>query len=656
MDKSLIGNVLKSVFAFCLISVLVSDLSYGAAIIKVDLTTVKQEIEGFGGNGAFYESSLSAHPQKEEVYNIVFGGLGTSIYRIRNSYEIPYEDDMQHQAEAIQAAEISLGHPVKIMISSWTPPINLKSNGAINGGTLVRQNPEGPTNQTNPYKYDEFAEWWANSLIAYKKLNITATYITIQNEPSLSLNYPSCKFSESETTSWAGYDSALDAVYQKLSTMEESPKILGPDTVNTRSAKRYIDAISDLTQIYGYAHHLYGEGEGNTQADKFDNPDSFIPAMRTFRNYFGDKPIFQTEFCRLYNSDGFREAINTAMHIHNSLVEEDVVAYMAWGLFWPKNIGQDGLGLVLIDDPWNTSEPGYTIKDTYYAFKHYSKYIQPGYRRINISDPKVSGLRASAFKSPDADTVVLVIINPQAVSQEFSVSGLNAYSLCQVFRTDSSPVNKCANITNDWDGNLPGKSITTLICKSNCDFPRFVDVPPGYWAEEAIYKILSAGITAGCSRIPPRYCPEDTVTRAQKAAFIVRAVEGEPPPDYCDSGSPFSDVPTTHPMCKYIKRLSELGITTGYSDGTYRPTLSVNRAQMAAFIVRAVEGEPPANYCDTGSPFTDIDPSFPMCKYIKRLYELGITTGYSDGTYRPTLFVNRTQMAAFLARAFLGMN
>jgi hypothetical protein len=76
---------------------------------------------------------------------------------------------------------------------------------------------------------------------------------------------------------------------------------------------------------------------------------------------------------------------------------------------------------------------------------------------------------------------------------------------------------------------------------------------------------------------------------------------------------------------------------------------------MAAFIVRAVEGEPPANYCDSGSPFTDIPTSHPMCKYIKRLYELGITKGYSDGTYRPTLFVNRTQMAAFLARAFLGM-
>jgi hypothetical protein len=43
------------------------------------------------------------------------------------------------------------------------------------------------------------------------------------------------------------------------------------------------------------------------------------------------------------------------------------------------------------------------------------------------------------------------------------------------------------------------------------------------------------------------------------------------------------------------------------------------------------------------------------CRYIKRLKELGITTGYGDGRYGPYDLVTRAQMAAFLARAFLGM-
>jgi len=180
--------------------------------------------------------------------------------------------------------------------------------------------------------------------------------------------------------------------------MEEAPKILAPDTFSSSVAQYYLD-VTNLTQLYGYAHHLYGMGEGVTQSDKFDNPDSLIPDMKQFLSKYGDKPIFQTEFCRLWYSDGFREAMNTAKHIHNNLVEENVVAYMVWGLFWLKDIGQDGLGLVLIDNPYSSPEPGpgYTIRDTYYAFMHYSKFIQPGYSRINISDPNVSGLRAKGI-------------------------------------------------------------------------------------------------------------------------------------------------------------------------------------------------------------------------------------------------------------------
>jgi hypothetical protein len=190
----------------------------------------------------------------------------------------------------------------------------------------------------------------------------------------------------------------------------------------------------------------------------------------------------------------------------------------------------------------------------------------------------------------------------------------------------------------------------------------FADVPPDYWAEIYISIIYSVGITVGCAQDDPgtpenerRYCPEDYVRREEMAAFIVRAVEGEPPLNYCDSGSLFPDVTLDMWSCRYIKRLRELEITTGYSDGRYGPYDFVPREQMAAFLVRAVEGEPPDNYCDSGSLFNDVTPDMWSCKYIKRLKELAITTGYTYGRYGPYDFVTRAQMAAFLARAFLGM-
>jgi len=112
-------------------------------------------------------------------------------------------------------------------------------------------------------------------------------------------------------------------------------------------------------------------------------------------------------------------------------------------------------------------------------------------------------------------------------------------------------------------------------------------VPSGYWAEDYIYAIFDVGITTGCFQNPLKYCPQDKVTRAQMAAFIVRAVEGEPPANYCATGSPFSDVDLNYWACKYIKRFSELGITQGCGGGNYCPNDTVTRAQMAAFLARA---------------------------------------------------------------------
>ncbi len=51
----------------------------------------------------------------------------------------------------------------------------------------------------------------------------------------------------------------------------------------------------------------------------------------------------------------------------------------------------------------------------------------------------------------------------------------------------------------------------------------FADVPAGYWAAGWIEALYHEGITTGCGTSPLRYCPEDSVTRAQMAAFLVRA-------------------------------------------------------------------------------------------------------------------------------------
>ena len=50
----------------------------------------------------------------------------------------------------------------------------------------------------------------------------------------------------------------------------------------------------------------------------------------------------------------------------------------------------------------------------------------------------------------------------------------------------------------------------------------FTDVPTNYWAFQYIEALAASGITAGCGG--GNYCPETTVTRAQMAVFLAKAL------------------------------------------------------------------------------------------------------------------------------------
>jgi hypothetical protein len=52
------------------------------------------------------------------------------------------------------------------------------------------------------------------------------------------------------------------------------------------------------------------------------------------------------------------------------------------------------------------------------------------------------------------------------------------------------------------------------------DGTGFDDISPTYWAAAWIKQLVEEGIATGC--MTSTYCPEDPVTRAQMAVFLVR--------------------------------------------------------------------------------------------------------------------------------------
>ncbi|MDH4117515.1 MAG: S-layer homology domain-containing protein, partial [Acidimicrobiia bacterium] len=158
--------------------------------------------------------------------------------------------------------------------------------------------------------------------------------------------------------------------------------------------------------------------------------------------------------------------------------------------------------------------------------------------------------------------------------------------------------------------------------------------------ESDIEWVAAAGITRGCN--PPRgdfFCPDESVTRGQMAAFLVRALGLAPSSTdrfVDDENSVFEGD---------INALAASGITTGCTSTAFCPDDVVTRGQMAAFLRRAFD-LPAA----TNDPFVDDNDSV-FEGDINALAASGITTGCTSTAFCPNDVVTRGQMAAFLRRA-----
>ena len=151
------------------------------------------------------------------------------------------------------AAESALGHPISLLSTSWGPPGFLKNTGDRKNGGSLRYSigPDGVE-----FDYAGFAHWWNGSLDEYSAHGIFPTYISIQNEPDFSASWESCLFNPLETISSsdtiAGYDKALNEVYDTLMQRVQKPAVLGPETVGIgyNSVENYVNAL-DLTKLAG---------------------------------------------------------------------------------------------------------------------------------------------------------------------------------------------------------------------------------------------------------------------------------------------------------------------------------------------------------------------------------------------------------------------
>ena len=111
--------------------------------------------------------------------------------------------------------------------------------------------------------------------------------------------------------------------------------------------------------------------------------------------------------------------------------------------------------------------------------------------------------------------------------------------------------------------------------------------------------------------------------------------------------APFDDVAETDWYYQDVQDIFNYGITQGTTSTTYSPLANITRAQFATMIARALE-----------LTHTDIDGQYTLsdltgkwyANEVQMLVDLGIITGYEDGTFGGENKLTRQQAVAMVAR------
>ena len=192
-------------------------------------------------------------------------------------------------------------------------------------------------------------------------------------------------------------------------------------------------------------------------------------------------------------------------------------------------------------------------------------------------------------------------------------------------------------VSDDVDGILPLSSITVA---RNGDTGQALE---GYNTSTGTlkYYLPGPGEAGEATRV--------TVTAVDASGNIGRASVDI---DSYNVGHKFTDI-QDYWGATYVDFLYNADITTGYSDGTFRPNQNISRAQFAVMLYRYLKLDE-SKYASVNLPFADLGsiPAYAI-PAVKALYTEGVITGSEKNGrlyFNPDSALTRAQAAAMIGR------
>ncbi|MGD0031467.1 carbohydrate-binding protein [Paenibacillus illinoisensis] len=388
-----------------------------ASDANINLSSEKQLIKGFGGiNHPAWIGDLTA-AQRETAFGNGPNQLGFSILRI-------YVDENRNNwYREVATAKRAIEQGALVFASPWNPPSDMVETFNRNGDTNAKR-----------LRYDKYAAYaqHLNDFVTYMKDNGVNLYaISVQNEPDYA----------HEWTWWTPQE-MLRFMKENAGSIQNT-KVMAPESF------QYLKNMSDpilndpqaLANMDILGAHTYG-----TQFKDFAYP--------LFKQKGAGKELWMTE---VYypnsdnnSSDRWPEALDVSYHMHNAMVEGDFQAYVWWYIrrqYGPMN--EDG----------SISKRGYNMA-------HFSKFVRPGYYRVDATKNPDTNTFVSAYKGDNKAVIVAINRGTSAVSQKFVLQNGNASTVSSWVTDSSRNLASGAPITvsgGDFTAQLPAQSVTTFV-------------------------------------------------------------------------------------------------------------------------------------------------------------------------------------------------
>jgi glucuronoarabinoxylan endo-1,4-beta-xylanase len=434
----------------------VSLAGYGCASAQtatINWTNVHQEIDGFGAADAGNSSSMSSANQAF-FFGLGTGQLGLSLLRagvsdgslepgscasVGSSCAGVYVSDMQ--------AMIANGG--RVYASPWSPPAAYKTNRNItcnrNAGLKTAD-------------YAAYATWLANYVESLAEYGITLYAISVQNEPDVCTDYDSASWTSAEFEKFVTNNLGPTFAADGLSTLVFLPEVSDyPDLVSY--GKGCLTSSSCSKYVAGVNWHDYDaslRGTNTITANPY--PSGWPAGKKYWETEASCGPGFGPNFCQSGFNTDITDALDWAAVIDQRIAVDGANAWLYWWLINYDNTDDQGL----------MASNG-TVAQRAYMMGQYSKFVRPGYYRIDATHLPNPNVSVSAYQNTGTNTLVVIATNysSSAVSQTFTLTNAPAFStLTPTITSASLSLAEQTSISvssNSFTYTLPAQSITTFV-------------------------------------------------------------------------------------------------------------------------------------------------------------------------------------------------